>query len=720
MIQKVYRGWRSRREMVIKRRAIRLIQAHGKRWRPWRRFQRVKRAIALIQRVWRGYRVRRMVRLLQEQIRAENRRRQMATLNESLASMELAVSRISEREAVKIQRAWRRHAERGRRERALRAALTIQAHWRGTRAARARRLLAHEMASIVDAVVDAAAARGEEYFDRLHRSARVIQNYVRRVRRWKLEKDAATRIQEAARAFIERRRREKEENLRLLAEELFGRNLSEHFGSKSAAAARMRAVRGPFTTGSLAVHVYGGASSPPRSAEGAYAIVLPGRLAVFESSACARQIASVPLGAATQLAMDEGSLRSEDYHHKIKLTAPADADGGGGGGGDEDHRAVVVAFRSIREQNAWFKELMREKYDAAERCAAAGAEGGGAGRPGPPPEAQGWLTTHHDTRIFGVRFGGGILGFQSTSCTEVAVLIPIDEGVTTVTRAPGARWFALNNGEASDVLFADSAEDARMWMRTLPPSPTEAVAALGSPSSRLGPAASASASASRALYLEGFLSVYQSRGVATTTARTASGDGWVRMYGVMSFSHIVFYADARCRAPAVGEVLLHNLYVHPTDKRSLVDVDADGMEHGFRVNRPGVTQIMMAASTSAEAHAWIDAINTLGSEWVSSRRGRHSMGELKYWNEGEHYSKDGIAVDDDDAARAPPPRHRIELAAGAEGAPASPRPGGGGGWRGAVQSKLLHTSYWSSPEMREMRLRSLKQEVGLESMLRRT
>ena len=208
MIQKVYRGWRSRREMVIKRRAIRLIQAHGKRWRPWRRFQRVKRAIALIQRVWRGYRVRRMVRLLQEQIRAENRRRQMATLNESLASMELAVSRISEREAVKIQRAWRRHAERGRRERALRAALTIQAHWRGTRAARARRLLAHEMASIVDAVVDAAAARGEEYFDRLHRSARVIQNYVRRVRRWKLEKDAATRIQEAARAFIERRRRE--------------------------------------------------------------------------------------------------------------------------------------------------------------------------------------------------------------------------------------------------------------------------------------------------------------------------------------------------------------------------------------------------------------------------------------------------------------------------------------------------------------------------------
>ena len=72
-IQKLYRGYRARREMIIKRRAIRKIQALGRRWRPYQRYKQVKAAVRTIQRNYRGYRVRKMVNEMREHIRAENR-----------------------------------------------------------------------------------------------------------------------------------------------------------------------------------------------------------------------------------------------------------------------------------------------------------------------------------------------------------------------------------------------------------------------------------------------------------------------------------------------------------------------------------------------------------------------------------------------------------------------------------------------------------------------
>ena len=72
-VQRMYRGYRIRREMIIKRRAIRKIQALGRRWRPYQRYKQIKKAVLTIQRMYRGYRVRKMVNEMREHIRAENR-----------------------------------------------------------------------------------------------------------------------------------------------------------------------------------------------------------------------------------------------------------------------------------------------------------------------------------------------------------------------------------------------------------------------------------------------------------------------------------------------------------------------------------------------------------------------------------------------------------------------------------------------------------------------
>ena len=677
MIQKIYRGYRVRRETIIKKRAIRLIQAHGRRWRPYKRFQKVKKAILLVQKVWRGYRVRKMVKILRDEIRAEQKRRQMATLNESLAMMEVAVGRLAEREAIKIQQAWRMYKKKVRHREVVQAATIIQTQWRKVQ-------LRRSISSILDTVISDAERIGAEYDTRLQKSARIIQNYVRKYRQWKAEKNAAILIQNKVRIFLARRAIEREElkikmqiererKIKELEEELFGKAFKAHGISD-----KTRSISGPLMNGCVAIKVTTIDSS--YIIEDAYAILMPGRIVFYEDKSCVKEVAAFAFDNRFHACMDEGALKSENYHFKIKLQNT----------NSKDRRACVFATKSISDQTRWFKQILEElsmseessNYDYT--------------------FAQGWLMTQHNSRVFAVRFEGGIVGFQTSVCRDIAVIIPIVNGETTTTVVESSNWFAINRGEVSDLFRADTIKEAEAWKKSMPSSPTiNKLKNVGE------------------ILLEGFLGVYEQNGYATTFAKSGSLVGkWIRLYAVISYSHILFFSDTTC-LKSRGKLPLSSLYVHPTDKFNLVrSPDEDIEYYGFRLNRPEANQIMVSASTPEEAYAWIQTINYLGSE-SKDYDNLNENSKLNVISDGERFS------DDFSATRNPTtslPRHTAETQSiSREAKSDNDSTQSRGHWGNNLQKKLLKSPYWShGPELMDITLQGLKQEVALERMLRRT
>ena len=118
--------------------------------------------------------------------------------------MEVAVGRLAEREAIKIQQAWRMYKKKVRHREVVQAATIIQTQWRKVQ-------LRRSISSILDTVISDAERIGAEYDTRLQKSARIIQNYVRKYRQWKAEKNAAILIQNKVRIFLARRAIEREE-----------------------------------------------------------------------------------------------------------------------------------------------------------------------------------------------------------------------------------------------------------------------------------------------------------------------------------------------------------------------------------------------------------------------------------------------------------------------------------------------------------------------------
>lgn len=648
----------------------------------------------------------------------------MASLNDALESMERAVGAIAEREAVKIQRAWRAHMERRSQRERLRASLTIQAHWRASKLLRQRKELGIWMQKdILDDVVDAAVQRGEEFYEKLHASAKVIQRYVRYVRRWKREKDAAITIQRATHIFLDRLHHEREEErlrqevererkLDALEQELFGKSLAKHgvHGGKVS--------RGPFRSGlvSLKVNpaVLGGSDADVTAnqnsvVDDAFALLLPGRIAFFEDQTCMRQLASVTLARA-KATMDEGLLRSDDYHFKIKLR---DTHSETAAGIDAAKNDVVFASKTVGDQAKWFKAIMEEveisKASEIKHDNDNAEESGVTCSSNANDMMQGWLTTQHNSRIFAVRYQGGLLGFHNPSCRDVAVVIPVVPGTTTFTRMTTAAssWFTLNNGNTADMLRAHSDGEAARWARSFPASPTITALKLDVPP-----------------VLEGFLGVYQSpQGFATTYGPTrANPRYWRRLYAVLCFTSIRFFEDARC-AKAAGELLLHSMYVHTIDKHGLVSTGVDGLEFGFRLIRPGVTQIIVATATSDEARAWIEAVGSLGNGYSGHLTARErspspaSKKRVNLWKDEDelHHSSDSATVTDGTISS--PPRYAVTRS------PVSASPEDSLGWKANLHSKLLGSPFWSSqssPETRRFAMVGLKSEIGLEKQLRRT
>ena len=644
------------------------------------------------------------------------RRRQMASLNEALESMERAVGAITEREAVKIQRAWRAHMERKSRQERLRASLTIQAHWRAGKLRRQRKEMSAWMQDILDDVVDAAVQRGEEFYEKLNASAKVIQRYVRYVRRWKREKDAAITIQRATHIFLDRLRHEREEErlrqeeererkLDAIEQELFGKSLAK-YGIRNGE----KISRGPFRSGHVSLKVdramlgdddADATSNQSGIADGAFALLLPGRIAFFEDHTCTRQLASVALARARAM-MDEGLLRSDDYHFKIKLCGTRSETATGF---DAARNEVVFASKTVGDQAKWFKAIMEEVEIAkAYEFGQDHAEGETSFSFNADETMQGWLTTQHNTRIFAVRYQGGILGFHNPSCRDVAVVIPVvsETTFTKMTTAPSP-WFTLNNGDIADMLRADTDEASAQWVRSFPSSPTTAALKLDAPP-----------------ILEGFLGVYRSPQGFATTYGPAHADPrcWRRLYAVLCYTSIRFFEDARC-AKAAGELLLHSMYVHPTDKRSLVSTGVDGMEYGFRMNRPGVTQLIVATATADEARAWIEAVESLGNGYsghlTARERSSPASKKANLWKAEDELHHSSDSVTDTDGTISSPPRYAMTRS------PLSVSPKDPLRWKASLHHKLLGSPFWSSsPETRRFAMVGLKSEISLEKQLRRT